>query len=137
MGIGFYDDARYRTRNVLTLPASGSLAGTAAAAADVVRKKVMFPIRIIDAVGYCSVGGTETGAGVQTLTVNSSLAGTGDLVPLGTMTIGTQADLSSQAIAITECSLAAEDEIVIQRAIGTSTAVTDVQLDIGYREVFA
>jgi len=36
MGVGFYDDARYRTRNVLTLPASGSLAGTAAAAADVV-----------------------------------------------------------------------------------------------------
>ncbi len=134
MGVGFYDDARYRTKNVLTLEPTGSLAGTAASAADVVRKKVMFPVRIIDAVGYYIAGGTD--AGKEKLTINSSLAGTGALSAIGTMTIGTQATRTSKAVAVTETDLVAEDEIVIQRVAGTSAIVANVQVDIGYREVF-
>jgi hypothetical protein len=134
MSIGFYDDARYRTRQTITFPDSGALNGTAASAADVSRQRVMFPVRVIDANGYYIAGGTD--AGVLKLTLNKSLAGTGALEAFGTLVIGTQATLSTKNITVTETDLAADDEIVIQRAAGTSDKVANVRINVGVRERF-
>lgn len=131
---GNYSDARYMAKQVLSFTTTGSLAGTESAAADLFRKQVMYPTRVLDAVGYYTAGGTD--AGVLKVTINTSLAGTGALVAIGTMVIGTQATASSKAITVTETALTDGDQIVLSRAAGTSAIVADVLIDIAVREQF-
>jgi len=133
--IGGYDDPKYRINSTLSFPATGSLAGTAAAAADLTRKKRATPTRIVDAVGVYIAGGTD--ADILAVTINTSLAGTGDLVPIGTMIIGTQATLDTVDIAVTETTLLVGDDIVLSRAIGTSAIIANVQIDLTVREGFS
>lgn len=131
---GNYDDARYRAKQVLNFPATGSLVGSQAGVVVLFRKKVMYPTRILDGVGAYIAGGTD--AAELQVTINTSLAGTGALVPIGTMVIGTQATQDNKDITVVETAIAAGDEIVLARAIGSSGIVADVQIDVAVREQF-
>ena len=133
--IGGYDDAKFRVNTTLSLPSTGSLAGTDAAVTNLTKKKMSTASRIVDAVAVYTAGGTD--ASEEVLTINTSLAGTGALVPIGTMTIGTQATLDTVDIAVTETCLLVGDDIVLAKLAGTSAIVADVQIDLTVREAFS
>lgn len=140
MGQGYYDDARFRTLQMLSTADFGilktaSLVGTAAAAATLgYPVNILHPVRVISAKGYFVVGGTNA---VISLTLGKSLAGTGAVTAFGTLAIGTSAAATSKAFSLTETSFAAGDQLMLQRAAGTSTDVTDVKVDIAFRETFS
>lgn len=134
MSIGNYDDAMYRTKSVISFPATGSLAGTAAAAAYLYKKKCPHAMTVADAAGYYVAGGTD--AGVEKVVIGKSVAGTGTVTGIGTMTIGTQATAAVSDITITETDFDAGDVITLQRAAGTSAIVANVIVDLVVREKF-
>lgn len=140
MSVGNYDSGRYATRQIIPNAAFGilktaSLAGTASSAATLGYPLVILhPIRVLSANAFYVAGGTD--AGVEKVTINKSLAGTGAAEVIGTLTIGTQATNTSKTITITETALTTGDQLYLQRLAGTSAIVADVMITIGVREQF-
>ena len=139
MAQGYYDDARYRTKQILPnaifgVAKTGSLVGTQAAAVQIgYPYKAMHPIRVISANAYFVVGGTND---VLKLALYKSLAGTGTATAFGTVAVGTTAEETFKDFSLTETSLTTGDTLILQRMLGTSTDVTDVMVSVGVREVF-
>jgi len=139
MGQGYYDDARYRTLQMLPTAAFGllktaSLAGTTTAASTLgYPLKMIHPVRVVSASGYFVVGGTNA---IVSLVLSKSAAGTGTASTIGTMAVGTSAAATHKAFTVTETSLSAGDTLLLQRALGTHADVTDVMVTVGLRETF-
>lgn len=120
-----YDDHSYRVRQEMPLNTSGALNGTSASAADVIRHRFMRPCTVQDWNGKAIVGGTD--AGVISLLIGKSVAGTGAVGVIGTMALGTHAVDTCINASCAETNFDSGDELVVQRSAGTSTSVLQVE----------
>lgn len=129
-----YSDPSYGVKQELGLNTSGALNGTAAAAATVIVHTFMQPARVIDWNGRVIVGGTD--AGVIGLIIGKSAAGTGTVSAIGTMALSTHAIDTVVDASLTATSFSTGDDLVIQRSLGTSTSVLQVEPQVQYVETF-
>ena len=128
-----YSDESYSAKQIVAMPSTGALNGTAAAVADLSRMSFMQPVNVSDINVTFVAGGTNATTGII---VGKSLAGTGAVSPIGTVMTGTSALLSTKEGAVTATDFVTGDDLVIQRTIGTSTTVEEVIPYIQYRENF-
>lgn len=136
MGQSSYSNDRFQNRQWLFMgeKAGMTVAGTNAAAADVVRVKILDDCTI-DKVSLSLVtGGTAAG---PVLTYNKSAAGTGALAPFGTTTIGTSADATQVVGSLTSTDFSANDVLVVQVAAGTAASTPKIQFCFGWKERFS
>ena len=129
-----YADPSYGSKKEESLNTTGALNGTAAAAATVVAHTFMQPVRVTDWNGRVIVGGTD--AGVISLIIGKSVAGTGAFAAIGTMTLGTHAVDTVIDAAVTATAFSTGDDVIVQRSAGTSTSVLQVEPVIQYVETF-
>lgn len=132
-----YSDPSYGSKKILKLETTGALNGTRSSATEIgaTRCTVMQPITITDMNSFFVAGGTTT---TNFLVVNSSLAGTGAAVPIGTISAYTQAIntvLDGSVVSGTAANLSTGDDIYLT-AYGTTTTVEDIQVTLQYRENF-
>lgn len=109
------------SRSVFKLCNNVTCAGTAAAitAIDATQWRVNFKCKITGISAYIKTGGTAAGPVVL---LQRSVAGTGSYATIGTITIGTKADATGVAGAVTETSCDAGD--FLQLAVGAGTAAS-------------
>jgi hypothetical protein len=120
-------DARGRSysdvgsRFAFKLASNVACAGTAAAitAVDGTQWRVNFNCKVVGISAYIKTGGTAAG---PVILLQRSLAGTGAYASIGTITIGTKADATGVAGAVTETDLLAGD--FLQLAVGAGTAAS-------------
>jgi len=126
-----YSDPSYGSKKELTLLNTAAMNGTAAAATDQVHT-VMEPITITD----WNVKVTTAGNGTaRQVILGHSLAGTGSVSAIGTITVGTaSADTVTDGTCV-ETNISAGDDIVIQLA-GTGATVAVVCPVVQYVERF-
>lgn len=132
-----YSDPSYGSKKVIKLTTTGALNGTRSGATEVgaTRMTVMQPITITDMNAFFTAGGTTT---TNVIVVNSSLAGTGAAVPIGTFSAYTQAIntvLDGSVVSGTAANVNSGDDIYVT-AYGTATTVEDIQISLQYRENF-
>lgn len=132
-----YSDPSYGSKKILALKTTGALNGTRASATEIgaTRCTVMQPITITDMNAFFTAGGTTT---TNFIVVNSSLAGTGAAVPIGTFGAYTQAIntvLDGSVVSGTAANVNSGDDIYVT-AYGTATTVEDIQITLQYRENF-
>lgn len=130
-----YSDPAYGAKQTLPLPATGSLAGTQASSTEVAatRVTIMQPITVTDLNWKFVAGGT--GAGVKSVILNKSAAGTGAAAAIGTLTIGTHATGVVVDDTVTETNLDSGDDLFVSY-IGTAATVENVQAYVQYKEHF-
>jgi hypothetical protein len=129
-----YDSAMFYSRKHHLVDGGGlglSVVGTNAAAADIYRAVWTENITVDELTVAALTGGTAAG---PIVTVNTSVGGTGSLVPIGTFKIGTTANNGNlPAITIASSSLTAGDHLVLQVAAGTAAATPKFLMCIGYK----
>jgi len=128
-----YSDESYSAKQVVAMPATGALNGTAAAAADLSRMSFMQPVTVTDANVTFTAGGTNSTTGII---IGKSAAGTGAVSAIGTIMTGTSGTLDTKEGAVTATDFETGDDLVIQRTLGTSTTVENMIPYIQYRENF-
>lgn len=127
-----YDDPRFGVEQCYILPETGAINGTVGAT-ELYRHQVNKAMVVNSVRLRIKVGGTE--ASIRTLILNTSLAGTGAAVAIGTQTLGTLANNTFVTWAVTG-SLAAGDALILQH-LGTGAAVYNVQPQVFLQETFA
>lgn len=133
MSMDTYDDSRYATRRRLDLLAS-SIAGTAAAAADLFRVIVADDMTLDKFYALLTTGATSAGIA---LTIEVSLAGTGALSPIGTMTLLTHAANAKVTGSVASgTSLSEGDVLVVRRPAGTVATTPVANFTLGWKERF-
>ena len=129
-----YSDQSYGSKKNLVMFATGSTVGTAAGTdLEGSRTTVMQPITATDWNLKYTAGGTT--AGTKSLILNSSLAGTGANVAIGTIALGTNATNTLRDGALTETDLVTGDDLIISFD-GTDAIVANVTATVQYREHF-
>ena len=126
-----YEDSRFGVGKYFNFVNTASLAGTSATT-ELQRSTVMEATRVLDWQLKVVTGGTSAG---RSLILSTSLAGTGALVGIGTAALGTLADGTVLDAAVTETSMAAGDDLVIN-VIGTAAGAYVVQPIVFVREDF-
>lgn len=129
-----YSDSAFGVNQTINLPASAALNGTAASAATVLTHTCLYNCTVSDWNGRVIAGGTD--AGVISLIIGKSAAGTGAVSAIGTMTLGTHAINTVIDAAVTSTDFDSGDDIVIQRSAGTSTSVLQVAPSVEIVEKF-
>jgi len=110
-------------KQMLRLASSITLTGTSAGGVIAgARVRIPFNCRIIGCSLFLTTGGTAAG---PVLKLETSLAGTGAQVGIGTQTYGTQADATFSAMGVTETEVAAGD-VVSLNVVGGTIASTPV-----------
>ena len=127
-----YSDPSYGSKKVIRTAESASQAGTGAITV-VERHTFMYPATITDWNLIVKTGGT---AGDCPMTIGKSLAGTGAVTELGTITLATNADLTVVDGTLTETSFSAGDDLVFSRGVATTAGPFVVSAEINYRETF-
>lgn len=130
-----YSAGRYNSEKIASITADGvSFSGTIAAAAELARWTALQNMRVLaNSNIQVLTGGTAAG---PSFTVNTSLAGTGALVPIGTATFGTQADGTVLDVTINETAIVEGSDIVLQSVAGTVAATPVFGYNINYTENF-
>lgn len=129
-----YSDPSYGVKQELVLNSTGGLNGTTTAASTVSVHTFMSPASVEDVNGRVIAGGTD--AGVISLIIGKSAAGTGAVTAIGTMALSTHAVDTVIDGSVTATAFSAGDDLVIQRSNGTSTSVLDVEPVAQYVETF-
>lgn len=130
-----YSAGRYNTEQRMQVTGDDvSLAGTQASATELYRTTALKAIRLLaNANADILTGGTAAG---PAFTVNTSLAGTGALVPIGTATFGTHADSTVLDVTITETEISEGDDIVLESVAGTAASTVVFVYNQNYVEDF-
>jgi hypothetical protein len=126
-----YSDPSYGSEKLISFPATGSLAGTAAIAVKCAHT-FMEPCTVTDMNVFFVAGGTTA---AQSFVVGKSLAGTGTFAPIGTIVVGTQATNTIKDGAVTATSFNAGDDLVLY-AGGTAAIVANGIVRCQYKETF-
>jgi hypothetical protein len=129
-----YSDPSYGSKKELVTESTGALNGTAAAAAAVTAHTFMQPVKVTDWNGRVTVGGTD--AGVISLIIGKSSAGTGAFAAIGTMALSTHAVDTVIDASLTTTAFSAGDDLVVQRSLGTSTSALVITPVVQYTETF-
>lgn len=140
----FYDDARYGVVQTLRmgtdLTRSAANSSVAAAVVELDRMTMMTAVTIKDWNIKVVNGATCTGANLLfDFSLSKSLAGTGALAQFGSAAVGTAADGSVIDCAVTtETDLAAGDDLVLTREIGTPlpAGTMGIEADVAFVEKF-
>ena len=127
-----YSDPSYGSIKTIQTDESASLAGTGAITV-VQSHTFMYPVTVTDWNVVVKTGGT---AGNCPVTIGKSAAGTGTVSYLGTVTLGTNANLSVVDGSLTETSFSAGDDLVFSRGVATTAGPFVVSADVQYRETF-
>ena len=126
-----YSDPSYGSKKSLNLLDTAALNGTAAAATDQVYT-FMTPVQVQD----WNVRVTTAGAGTsRDVILGKSLAGTGAVTAIGTITVGTASVDTVTDGTVTATSFATGDDLVVQLA-GTGATVAVVAPVVQYVETF-
>jgi len=129
-----YDSAMWYSRKHLIIDGGGvglSVSGTNAAAADLYRCILTENVTIDEMAVVANTGGTAAG---PVCVLNTSLAGTGALTPIGTFKVGTTANNTNlPAITVASTTLSAGDHLVLQVAAGTAAVTPKFTICIGYK----
>ncbi len=131
-----YSDPSYGSKKSLSMPITGSVVGTMAAAGTELAAtpvQVTGPIVASDWSLKCTVAGTHS---AKSLVLCSKLAGTGALVQLGTIALGTDAinDTRTGALPCNEAlTLSAGDELVVG-FFGTDAIISQFVPTVTYKE---
>lgn len=128
-----YSDPSYGSKKELRLNPSGALNSTESAATEIGRHTFMQPVTVTDGNIWFNAGGTNTDISVV---FGKSAAGTGSVSAMGTAAIGTSATGSVKDGSLTSTDFSSGDDLVVQRAAGTSTTSEDVVPSIQYTERF-
>lgn len=135
-----YDNDRMGTRQARDIARAVTLAGTNAAAVDVVRVACPDDCAIDKLYMVLTTGATSAGL---SLILNKSLAGTGALSPLGTVTLTTHASNAVVGTSFLATSAAGTtilnkgDVLVLQQVAGTVATSPVANLTLGWREKFS
>lgn len=129
-----YSDDAFATNQTLMFTSGGALNGTATAAATILSHTCLYNCKVSDWNGRVKAGGTD--AGVISLIIGKSAAGTGAFSAIGTMALGTHAINTVIDATMTETDFDAGDDIVIQRSAGTSTSVLAIAPTVAIIEKF-
>lgn len=132
MSMDTYDAGRYATRQRIDVQAI-TMVGTAAAAADLRRIVVADDMTVDKWYALLTTGATSAGIA---LTIERSLAGTGALTPVGTMTLLTHADNSVITGAVAGTTFVEGDVLVIRRPAGTVATTPIANFVLGWKERF-
>jgi len=120
-----YSDPRYGVVQQITIPDKGSTQ-TSVVASDTVIKRYTFmnAVRVTDWNVSFVVGGTQTGAAAASnfIEIAKSVAGTGAVTPIGSASIGTQANNTVKDGSLTATDFDEGDDLVVQYAAGTGLA---------------
>ena len=127
-----YSDQSYGSEKAITTAESASLAGTGGVTV-IQRHTFMYPVTITDWNVVVKTGGTSTDCPV---TIGKSVAGTGTVAELGTITLGTNANLTVVDGTLTSTSFSSGDDLVFSRAVTTSAGPFVVSAQVKYRETF-
>lgn len=134
---GAYDDQKHIAKRLIThAPTSTGLSvpGTAASNTVLLRIPLAAAIRLDGTMRIrLTTGGTAAGPSIA---VGKSLAGTGAVSQIGTVTFGTNADGTPVSGTITATDYAANDEIVVTNLAGTAASTPVIIFSLGYVEVF-
>lgn len=127
-----YSDPSYRAKRVIRSAESASLAGTGVATV-VERHTFMHPATVTDWNVIVKTGGTAADVPVV---ISKSLAGTGTITDFGTITLGTNANLTVVDGTCTATSFSTGDDLVFSRSIATSAGPFVVSFEAQYIENF-
>lgn len=128
-----YDGDRFVTRQQINLELL-SVPGTVASNTDLIRIPITDQCVIDKVYALAATGGTSAGLKVQ---FGYSLAGTGTIVPLGTLSITTVANQTPiGSVALTSQAFGAGDVFTITNLAGTVASTPVVNLNIGWKELF-
>lgn len=133
MGMDMYDAGRYATRQCRDF-VGAAIVGTAAAAADLVRLVVADDMTVDKFYVLLTTGATSAGIA---LTIERSLAGTGALTAVGTLTLLTHANNAIVAGAAAGTTFAKGDALVVRRPAGTVATSPTANITIGWKERFS
>ena len=129
-----YDNDRMR-QQIIHAPSVTGLSVPGTAASNTVLLRIPMSVDSVKLntirVRYAT-GGTAAG---PSFTVGKSLAGTGTVTAIGTVTSGTAADGVCTTVSLTSTEFDATDEIVITNLAGTAAATPTVVFSLGYKEV--
>lgn len=129
-----YDSAMFYSRKHHIVDGGGlglAVNGTQASTTDIYRAAFTENIVLDEVSVIAMTGGTAAG---PIITVNSSVAGTGTLVPIGTFKVGTTADkINLGAITIASTSLSSGDHLVLQVVAGTAASAPKFTMCFGYK----
>lgn len=134
-----YDHDRFGARQARDIARAVTIPGTAAAAADVVRVVCPDDCSIDKLYMVLTTGATSAGI---VLVLNKSLAGTGALSPLGTVTLATHASNAVVGTSFSSTSAAGTtilnkgDVLVLQQGAGTVATSPVANIVLGWRERF-
>lgn len=126
-----YSDPSYGSKKVVRTAETASLAGTGVAAIKEVHT-FMMPVTVTDWNVIVKTGGTAAACPVI---LGKAPTGTG-FVAFGTVTLGTNADLSVVDGTVTATSFSTGDDLVFERGIATTAGPFIVSAEIQYRETF-
>lgn len=127
-----YSDPSYGSKKVIKTAESASQAGTGAITV-IERHTFMFPATISDWNVIVKTGGT---AGDCPVTIGKSVAGTGTVSELGTITLATNANLTVVDGSLTETSFDAGDDLVFSRGVATTAGPFVCSAEVYFKETF-
>lgn len=127
-----YSDPTFGSKKVVRTAESASQAGTGAITV-IERHTFMYPATITDWNVIVKTGGT---AGDCPVTIGKSVAGTGAVGELGTITLATNANLTVVDGTLTETSFDAGDDLVFSRGVATTAGPFVCSAEVYYREAF-
>lgn len=127
-----YSDPSYGSKKVVRTAESASQAGTGAITV-IERHTFMFPAVISDWNVIVKTGGTAADCPV---TIGKSVAGTGAVSELGTITLATNANLTVVDGTLTETSFDAGDDLVFSRGVATTAGPFVVSAEVYFKEAF-
>lgn len=129
-----YDSSRQR-QQVLHAPSATGLSIAGTNAADAVLLRIPLAVDSVK-LNYLRVrmttGGTAAGPAI---TIGKSLAGTGAVTAIGTLTFGTSANGAVANASLTNTEFDAGDEVVVSVLAGTAASTPVIVFALGYREV--
>jgi len=128
-----YAENRYSTNKQITMPATGALNGSRAAAVEVSRMTFMHNATVTDANMFFVAGGSQANVSIL---LGKSFEGTGTFAAIGTFALGSHATLAVLDGAVTSTDFATGDDIVANVSLGSATTVPNVQPNINYKEHF-
>ncbi len=129
-----YDSDRMRQQIIHAPSATGlTVAGTNAADAVLLRIPLAVDsIKLNRLQVRMTTGGTAAGPAI---TIGKSLAGTGAVTAIGTLTFGTSANGAVASANLTNTEFDAGDEVIVSVLAGTAASSPVIVFALGYREV--